>query len=136
MRATPLTAQPDKSEQIKAEKIAFFTEKLELTADEAMKFWPIYNEFQDKRSQLLDNRRKLTRNYMQHADDMTDKEVNLALSTFIDYHKQEAALLENYSKKLKNVLPGKKVLQVFITEMQFKNYLLRQLRGPRSGRHR
>ena len=36
---------PEKRERIKALKVAFITEKLELTESEAQKFWPIYNTF-------------------------------------------------------------------------------------------
>ena len=35
----------DKREKIQALKIAFITQKLELTTDEAQKFWPVYNEY-------------------------------------------------------------------------------------------
>jgi hypothetical protein len=38
---------PEKRERIKALKVAFITEKLELTESEAQKFWPIYNTFEE-----------------------------------------------------------------------------------------
>src|SRR5690606_1178834 len=36
-------------EKIKSLKVAFITEKLELTPKEAQSFWPIYNEHQSKK---------------------------------------------------------------------------------------
>ena len=33
-------------EKIKAMKVGFITEKLDLTTAEAQKFWPVYNEFE------------------------------------------------------------------------------------------
>ncbi len=45
---TVLRAQDDgdlRGEKIRALKIAFITQKLNLTADEAQKFWPIYNQY-------------------------------------------------------------------------------------------
>ena len=42
-------AQDDKdkrSEKIQALKIAFITQKIELTSDEAQKFWPVYNRYE------------------------------------------------------------------------------------------
>ena len=48
--ASSLFAQPEKKkEDIKAMKIGFITNELNLTPDEAQKFWPVYNEFQKKR---------------------------------------------------------------------------------------
>ena len=49
-------------EEIEAQKRAYFTEKLNLTVEEAEKFWPLYNEFQDKRRALRAKRRELRPN--------------------------------------------------------------------------
>jgi len=35
-------------EKIKSLKIAFFTEKLDLSSEEAKAFWPMYNEHEEK----------------------------------------------------------------------------------------
>ena len=42
----------EKREKIKALKVAFLTEKLALTSDEAQKFWPIYNAFEEKQFEI------------------------------------------------------------------------------------
>ena len=42
----------EKREKVKALKVAYITEQLELTTDEAQKFWPIYNAFDDKQGEL------------------------------------------------------------------------------------
>jgi hypothetical protein len=45
----PAMAQKDKiRERIKAQRIAFITQRLALTPDEAQKFWPVYNQFSDE----------------------------------------------------------------------------------------
>ena len=52
-------AQYDKGkEKIRAYKVAFLTEKLNLSAKEAQKFWPLYNEFDQQRRFLLVNERQ------------------------------------------------------------------------------
>lgn len=40
-------------EKLKAAKVAFITTRLDLNSDQAEKFWPIYNEFSDKRESML-----------------------------------------------------------------------------------
>ena len=37
-----------RAEKIQALKIAFITQKLQLTADEAQKFWPVYNQYDNE----------------------------------------------------------------------------------------
>lgn len=40
-------------EKLKAAKVAFITTRLDLNSDQAEKFWPIYNEFSDKREAMI-----------------------------------------------------------------------------------
>ena len=39
-------------DQIKASKVAFITNELNLTTTEAEKFWPLYNTFDDKQREI------------------------------------------------------------------------------------
>lgn len=40
-------------EKLKAAKVAFITTRLDLNSEQAEKFWPIYNEFSDKREGMI-----------------------------------------------------------------------------------
>ncbi|MEN2282557.1 hypothetical protein AAGF08_10500 [Algoriphagus sp. SE2] len=40
-------------EKLKAAKVAYITTRLDLNANQAEKFWPIYNEFNDKREAMI-----------------------------------------------------------------------------------
>lgn len=57
--ALPGMAQDSQKEagRLQAYKIAFLTRKLNLTPDEAQKFWPIYNKYEDElRNARMENR--------------------------------------------------------------------------------
>lgn len=59
--ALQLKAQPggwQRDEKIEALKVAFITRQLELTADEAKKFWPIYDQFQKEMQKLMQEQRQ------------------------------------------------------------------------------
>ena len=62
----------EKRERIKTLKIAFITEKLELTETEAQKFWPIYNAHETNndalRQQSRQNRKDADLESMSEAD--------------------------------------------------------------------
>ena len=49
----------EKKEQIKALKVGFITNELALTTEEASKFWPIYNAFDDKQFELKHHKMKI-----------------------------------------------------------------------------
>lgn len=40
-------------EKLKAAKVAFITTRLNLNSDQAEKFWPVFNEFSDKRESMI-----------------------------------------------------------------------------------
>jgi hypothetical protein len=39
---------PERREQIESMKIAFLTKRLDLTPEEAKKFWPVYNQYSEE----------------------------------------------------------------------------------------
>ena len=54
---------PESREKFRSIKIAYFTEELELTSEEAEKFWPVYNEYDKKKSDLHRQHRKSFRSF-------------------------------------------------------------------------
>lgn len=111
-------SKEDKAEKRKAEKIAFITTKLELTPQEAEKFWPIYNEFENKMSELHKERRQ--NKPKKKVSDMTDKEVEDLLQSHFTFEQKELDLKKEYHEKFKAVLPIKKVAKLYHLEMEFR----------------
>jgi hypothetical protein len=59
-----VSAQPDRKvmqERIEKAKISFIRERLSLTDEQSVKFWPVYNEFSAKRRQQMMDIRKLNK---------------------------------------------------------------------------
>lgn len=125
-----LSAQT-KRDQIQAQKVAFFTQKLDLSPKEAEKFWPVFNTYQEEKNKLNRAQRELALRYNRNSAVMTDAEVSEILNQYINYQKQETKLLEEYNEKFKQILPERKVMMIYIVEVQFKNHLLRQLKENR-----
>ena len=70
-----------KKEQIKALKVAFITDELSLTPDEATKFWPLFNAFEDKQQEI---KKQKLKGYLDRMDDdsfdkLTEKEATTML---------------------------------------------------------
>jgi len=123
--------QPKKShiDQIRQTKIAFFTDYIKLTSSEAEKFWPIYNEYFEKREELLRERNNLL-NKMTSDYDMetaSEREVKALLDRFIKSVEQESIIHAEYYKKFMVILPPKKIVRMYQAEEQFKQALLREM---------
>lgn len=119
----------EKLERFNAQKIAFYTQKLNLTSAEAEKFWPIYNEYQKKKNDILLEKRDTDRYLRQSFSTLSDKEIEEISDKYIEFNKEEADLLTIYHKEFKKVLPIKKVIKLYQAENQFKEMLLRQIRN-------
>lgn len=109
-------------------KVKFFNEKLDLSAKESEKFWPVYNDYQSRKNRLSNEKKNIIQYFNQNKANMSDEEIKKSLDRYIEIEKENTALLETYNNKFKEILPQEKVLQIYITEVEFRNYLLQRLR--------
>jgi hypothetical protein len=114
-------------EKLNAYKIAFFTKRMNLTSQEAEKFWPVYNELQDKKFRIHQEKVLLNRNFNQNGAVMTDKELTEAGDKYIALEVQEASLSQEFHSKFKAVLPPAKIIRLYQAENQYKLQLLSEL---------
>jgi hypothetical protein len=102
-------------ETVEAIKIAYFTRKLNLTPEEAQKFWPVYNQYSDELRQLR----------QQNADldevDMEEKVVNLR---------------KKFKDDFSRALPGEKVNQFYKVDKEFTMFLRNELQERNQLRQR
>lgn len=121
-------AQNQGREKLDAYRIAFFTKRLNLTPQEAEKFWPVYNEFQNKRNSIQIERMQLNRNVNQNELNMSEKDMTEAGDKLISLQMQEANLAMDYHKKFKEILSPVKVLRLYQAENQYRLQLLNELK--------
>jgi Spy/CpxP family protein refolding chaperone len=120
-------------EQLQVERIAYFTEKIGLTTEEAQLFWPVYNEMDNKRTALFEERASMMHKYMNHADDLSDRQVEEQLNRLAAIQQQEMAIPAEYDAKFRKVLSARKVMNLYVAEMGFRNYLLQKMRNRHDG---
>ncbi|HXU28797.1 MAG TPA: hypothetical protein VN698_16325 [Bacteroidia bacterium] len=113
----------NKGEKIEALRVAFITKKLNLTADESQKFWPVYNEYQDKLKASWQEFKK------QPTVFTNDKEAQNYLDAELLLKQREFSLYKEYYDKIKKIIPVKKVAELRQAEDDFKKELLKQLQG-------
>ncbi len=123
---------PEMFEKIKAEKISFFTGKLDLTPSEAQAFWPVYNEFEKKRFDVQRQIHEFERMPEEKYKTLSEAEIEKMTNNYLASFETEANLIKEYHQKFLKVLPKKKVLMIYRTENEFRSYLIREYkRGPR-----
>ena len=119
---------PQTFELIKTKKIAFMTEAIGLTSQEAEKFWPVYNELEKERYKLMDKKREL-----EHISDapkpgMTESDYRKLACEISATQVKEGKLIEEYNLKLLNVLSAEKVVKLYRAEGKFRASLMHEFR--------
>ena len=121
----------ERNQDFQAQKVGFFTKKLQLSTKEAQEFWPVYNNYQLRKNKIIQDRRSITRYYIQNLKNLSEKEIEEMTGNYIRLMKEESDLLQTFHEKFKEVLPISKVMKIYIAEEQYKTLLLRQLRNKR-----
>jgi hypothetical protein len=123
--------QEFKKEKIKALKIAYITKDLNLSANEAEKFWPIYNAFDDRQYELRMVKMRKVRYQLKSKsiDQFSDAEANVLLSQIDnledDYYENKKRLVAD----LRKIISPIKILKLKQAEDNFNKSLLKQYKN-------
>lgn len=106
-------------------RVSFISKKLELTTAESEKFWPIYNEYNDKIRAVKKN---LRQSYKKGVDNLTEKEAEDLYQLDIKTKQAEIAIHEQYSAKIKDVIGAKKTVKLHLAEEEFKLEIIKNIK--------
>lgn len=124
----------DRIERIKALRVAYISDKLQLTSEEAQRFWPIFNQFDDKQSDLQKEKRQLMiKLQSENATTLSEKE---SAKLMEEDERLENEIQNNRRKLVKDlqgVIPNQKILMLRQIEVEFKQKLLKQIQKRREG---
>jgi hypothetical protein len=123
-------------EKIKARKVAFITEKINLSVEEAQIFWPLYNEYEGHKETLQREKADILKKIVAEYNDTDESELEQLSDEFVEMQVKEAQLSKEYHEEFKKVLPVRKVLKLYKAENEFKRYLLEELQKRRENRRR
>lgn len=124
----------EKQAKVKAFKIGYLTEKLSLTADEAAKFWPVYNAYHEEVVKLR-KKAKNRREDFHRGPDLTDVELEEMVDQELALRQELIQLDQQFHVKVKRVLPIRKVFLLYQAERQFKKEMIKRIQMKRQGRN-
>lgn len=134
-----LHAQPqERRDKIESMHAAYITEHINLTLEQAKRFWPVYDQYHASLDELQKQRRQNGQAIKNAGgiDNMSDADVQKLIANEIDIKTRELDLRKEYVVKFQEVITLKQVAKLFIAEEQFKLYLLDQLKKRRQGQGR
>jgi len=127
----------EKNSEIEKYKIAYLTEKLGLSSEEAKIFWPIYNDWQREQDALRKERfqKMISFRKIDEIEALSDTEVQTLITNDFSMKQRELDLDKKYYYKLKSNLPIKTVGKYYRAQEAFKREILSRYRNGKPGRN-
>ena len=125
--AQPADKPQPRKEKIEQLKIAFITKELDLTTEEAEKFWPVYNEMTAALKKEKKARREKNAELKANFETLTDAEIEKKATEILDSEIAEAKLKKEHTEKIADVIGYKKAVKLLSVEQRFKRELLKKL---------
>ena len=122
----------EKRQRIKSLKIAFITEKLELTETEAQKFWPIYNAHESNNHALRQQSRQNRKNA--DLESMSEADARSMIDKMLVLEQKKLELRKQFTIDLMTVIPAKKVILLKISEDDFNKRMFNEMRKRKGKR--
>ncbi|HET8855574.1 MAG TPA: hypothetical protein VFM60_06595 [Salinimicrobium sp.] len=121
-------------EKIEALKTAYITEGLDLSPEEAQIFWPIYNEYTEKRRDLY---RKEYAD-IEKLECISEDEANSMLEEYVSLERKDYLLKKNFYQDLRKLFSAKEIIKLKKVEDDFnrkmiKEYRERHSKSPKEG---
>ena len=122
-------------DKIKAQKATFITDKLSLTTEEAEKFWPIYNAYEEVTQKIkAEYFRPIKRQMRKNGGAISDNEATRLLDQLMEGENKMHAAKVKLVNDLKTAIPAQKIIKLKPAEEAFNRKLLKQLRNFRENR--
>lgn len=117
----------DRMQEIKAQRTAFITQRLDLTPEEAQKFWPVFNQF-DKELEAVRNEMRDDRKGAKRDTDLTEAEASAAIDKELASRQKELDVRKKYVPEFKKAIGAVKTLRLAKAERDFRRELIKRVR--------
>ena len=121
-------------ERIQSEKIAFITQELDLSPEEAQVFWPVYNQCWKESLEAHHKMMEAASEFRgQKGEELSDAELEKKLDAYIQANKASNQVMADWYPKFKKVLPIHKVAKLYQAEEAFQMRMINNLKkrqGP------
>jgi len=116
----------EEMQKIQDAKIAIITNRLNLSPEQATGFWPVYNEYSQKRKDIHRAQRKIIND--KKAEGKTDDQVLNNLKEVQELKQKELDLEKEYQNRFLKVISAGQVIELYKAERTFNDMLIQRLK--------
>ena len=121
--------------KIKALKVSYITEKLNLSELEAAKFWPVYNKFEKERFNLYHEKHRSLKKKIEVAggiDNLTENQAKNFANELLVAEKAKYESQVKFQKDLSKIISYKKIVKLGEVEREFNRRLFRRYKNQKT----
>ncbi len=115
----------EEMKKIQDAKVAIITNRLSLTPEQSKDFWPIYNEFSQKKREMNRSMRQIIKS--KGATTSDDQAMN-SLKEVQDLKQKQVELEKEYQDRFLTVISAKQLTELYSAERDFNEMLLQRLK--------
>lgn len=113
--------------QFKADRVAYITLNMNLSVEDAQKFWPVFNKYDALLDQVVDQRH-INSNKIKHADSLSESECKDLLNFIFENDFAEIEVKKNFLTELSNLFSAEFAIKYFNTENNFRRQIINKSR--------
>lgn len=117
------------NDKIEARKIALITQRLELTPEQAAKFWPIYRELSDRQKSIRRDFVQERRNF--DPKTASEEEMKRMIDLGLKVKERQLNLEREYSERMRQVITNRQLVNLRRAEEEFRQRLIKRLQQQR-----
>ncbi|WP_181308445.1 Spy/CpxP family protein refolding chaperone [Rufibacter sp. XAAS-G3-1] len=111
-------------EKIETAKIAYITDKVNLTGDQAQRFWPVYQEHDRRRNEL----RQKSRHFREEKlSNLSDEQIQAGLENRLNIRQRELNMDKEFMDKYLRIISPRQLANFYRAEREFTKLLLERL---------
>ena len=117
----------ERLQEIKAQRTAFLTQRLDLSPAEAEKFWPVFNQYDKEQEVVRKELRDMHRGMRKDAE-VSEAEAAAAIDKELAARQKELDIRKKYAAEFKRTIGAVKTMRLGKAERDFNRELLKRLR--------
>jgi hypothetical protein len=115
-------------ERIKAMKVAYITQELNMDSKLAEKFWPVYNQYECAKTDL----HKKEHFESENIENITEAEAEKMLTVFLNIEKEEYTVKKELYTNLKKIMSAREIIKLHKLESDFNKKLIKGYRARKA----
>ena len=107
-------------EVLKTEKKALIADLMQFSSEESQAFWPVYNEYEDKKYVVNTKYFNLVQKFADNFENMSAEVASEVISEFLGIEMELIKLEKSYAKKFQKILTPQRTLKYLQAENKIK----------------